>query len=67
MLSAEGRLSARILGALPVVFAAYLILAQPEYLLPMIQTVFGWLMIGVGFILLVVGALWLRKTVKVEV
>jgi tight adherence protein B len=67
VLSAEGRLSAWILGALPVVFAAYLILAQPEYLLPMIQTVFGWLMIGVGFVLLVVGALWLRKTVKVEV
>src|SRR6185436_19499046 len=34
-LSAEGRLSGIILAALPVVFAVYLALVQPEYLDPM--------------------------------
>jgi tight adherence protein B len=67
VLSAEGRLSAWILGGLPIVFALYLLLAQPDYLLPMVQNVLGWIMLGMGLILLIVGALWLRKVVKVEV
>lgn len=67
VLSAEGRLSAWILGLLPVVFALYLALVQPEYLKPLVSELLGWLMIGVGVTLLVIGALWMRKAVKVEV
>ena len=67
VLSAEGRLSAWILGLLPVVFALYLILAQPDYLKPMIENVLGWVMLGGAAILMLVGTLWLRKVVKVEV
>jgi tight adherence protein B len=67
VLSAEGRLSAWILGALPAVFALYLILVRPDYLSPMLHSVLGWFLIGVGIVLLVVGGLWLRKVVKVEV
>lgn len=67
VLSAEGRLSAWILGLLPAVFALYLVLVRPEYLEPLVTTAFGWVMVGLGVILLVVGGLWLRKVVKVEV
>ena len=67
VLSAEGRLSAWILGLLPVVFGLYLALVRPEYLKPLVSEPLGWLLLGVGFVLLVVGALWLRKAVKVEV
>lgn len=67
VLSAEGRLSAWILGLLPVVFAIYLVLVRPEYLNPMIHSVIGWFLIAVGVILLLVGILWMRKAVKVEV
>jgi tight adherence protein B len=67
VLSAEGRLSAWILGFLPVVFALYLVVARPAYLSPMVTTAIGWSMIVVALILLSVGALWLRKVVKVEV
>jgi tight adherence protein B len=67
VLSAEGRLSAWILGFLPVVFALYLVIARPSYLSPMVTTAIGWSMIVVALILLSVGALWLRKVVKVEV
>ena len=48
VLSAEGRLSAWILGGLPIVFALYLLLVRPDYLLPMVQNVLGWIMIGHG-------------------
>ncbi len=67
VLSAEGRLSAWILGLLPPVFALYLALAQPSYLKPLVSEVLGWLLLGVGVVLLAVGALWMRKAVKVEV
>jgi tight adherence protein B len=67
VLSAEGRLSAWILGLLPAVFALYLLLVRPDYLSPMLHSVLGWLLMGLGFILLIVGGLWLRKVVKVEV
>jgi tight adherence protein B len=67
VLSAEGRLSAWILGLLPLAFTIYLILAQPSYLKPLVTEELGWALISLGVILLAVGTIWLRKTVKVEV
>lgn len=67
VLSAEGRLSAIILGALPLVFVGYLVLARPEYIGLLITTPLGILLIIVGVVLLIVGAFWLRKVVKVQV
>jgi tight adherence protein B len=67
VLSAEGRLSAWILGLLPPAFALYLVFAQPGYLEPLVTEPLGLAMVGLGLLLLAVGAIWLRKTVKVEV
>jgi tight adherence protein B len=67
VLSAEGRLSAWILGLLPPGFSLYLLLARPEYLRPLVTDPLGWLMLSVGALLLVVGAGWMIKAVKVEV
>lgn len=66
-LSAEGRLSAWILGALPPVFALYLILTKPDYLRPLVTQPMGWVLLGTGITLLTVGVLWMRQAVKVEV
>jgi tight adherence protein B len=67
VLSAEGRLSAWILGLLPVVFALYLAVAQPSYLKPLVSETLGWFLIIIGVVLLTIGSLWMRKAVKVEV
>jgi tight adherence protein B len=67
VLSAEGRLSAWVLGALPPVFALYLALVRPEYLEPLVTKPLGILLIVVGTALLGVGVLWMRKAVRVEV
>jgi tight adherence protein B len=67
VLSAEGRLSAWILGALPPVFALYLILSKPDYLRPLVTQPLGWVLVGTGITLLTVGVLWMRQAVKVEV
>jgi tight adherence protein B len=67
VLSAEGRLSAWILGGLPVVFALYLILVRPEYIKVLVTDGIGLVMAVGGIILMVVGAFWLRKVVRVDV
>jgi tight adherence protein B len=66
-LSAEGRLSGLILGALPVVFALYLILVRPEYINPLFTTPIGLMLLITGSVLLVIGGFWMSKVIKVEV
>ena len=66
-LSAEGRLSAWILGGLPPAFVSYLSLTNPGYLKPLVETALGWLMIGTMVVLMAVGSFWMSRMVKVEV
>ena len=66
-LSAEGRLSALILGGLPPVFLLYLSLTNFDYVQPMFSSLLGWVMVGTMTGMMVVGGLWLSKMVKVEV
>ena len=66
-LSAEGRLSAWILGGLPIAFTLYLLVARPDYILTLTDEPLGWLMIVGGLILMTVGGLWMKKIVDVEV
>jgi tight adherence protein B len=67
VLSAEGRLSGWILGALPILFFAYLAVANPKYLGPMWSTGLGIAMMILAAVLLAGGAFWLTRVVKVEV
>lgn len=66
-LSAEGKLSGWILGALPPGMLAYMLVTNPAYLSPMFETTLGWLLLGAGVVLLAVGAFWMSRVVKVEV
>ncbi len=67
MLSAEGKLSAYILGGLPIAFGFYLLLTRPDYLKPLITDPIGWLLLGGMAMLMVVGSFWMKKVVTVEV
>jgi tight adherence protein B len=66
-LSAEGRLSAWILGGLPPIFATYLILVRPTYIKPLFTDPIGVALLAVMIVLMVTGVLWLSRIVKVEV
>ncbi len=65
-LSAEGKLSGRVLMALPFFVVLVLSFLNPGYLSVFTTTTLGFLMIGVAVLLLVVGFFWMRATVKVE-
>jgi len=66
-LSAEGRLSGIILAALPVVFAAYLMVARPEYIDPLFSTPAGIVLLGLGLLALTTGGLWMSRVIRVDV
>lgn len=65
-LSAEGRLSAYVLIALPIVAGAYLFLTSPSYMRPLYTTGVGQFMLAGAFVLVVSGALLMRHLIKVE-
>jgi tight adherence protein B len=67
VLSAEGRLSAWILGGLPPLFFLYLLLVRHSYVQTLWKDGIGVVMLVAGVIDLAVGVLWLRKVVQVEV
>ena len=66
-LSAEGRLSAYILIALPVLVGGWLLFSDRTYERPLYTTAVGLLMLGVSAVLFVLGVLWMRVVIKVEV
>ena len=65
-LSAEGKLSAYVLMALPIGIVGFLGLTRPEYVGIFVQSPLGYGLILVCVIMLTVGALWLRKMVTVK-
>jgi tight adherence protein B len=66
-LSAEGRLSAYILVALPILTGAWFFYSDPKYMRLLYTTIPGLIMfIGSG-LFIVLGALWMRKLIDIEV
>jgi tight adherence protein B len=66
-LSAEGRLSAYILVALPVLLGGWLFYSSRSYMQLLYTTSFGLMMLTGAIALVVVGAFWMRALIKVEV
>lgn len=66
-LTAEGRLSAWILLLLPFILILLLSASNPTYISKLFTTLPGFVMLVTGAVLLVVGALWLRRVVEIEV
>ncbi len=63
-LSAEGKLSAYILMALPVGITGFLFVANPEYIGAFTESLMGYLLVAIAAVLMVVGGLWMRKVVS---
>ncbi|GGU74697.1 VWA domain-containing protein [Lentzea flava] len=66
-LSAEGRLSAYVLVGLPIGLAGFLFWMRPEYMRPLYTTLIGIVMLAFAAVMVVLGSLWMRKLVRVEV
>ena len=66
-LTSEGRLSGGILLALPFFEALVLYIMNPTYMSKLVTTVPGIVMLITGIMLLLVGAIWLNRVIRVEV
>lgn len=66
-LTAEGRLSAIILIALPIIEGVALTLISPDYLIPLYTTMLGGVISVAGVVLMIVGSYWLVRVTKIEV
>jgi tight adherence protein B len=66
-LSAEGRFSAYILLALPPGIIAYMMVANPAYLDPMVSSPIDWAMLVGMMVLMGLGAFTMSRLIKVEV
>jgi tight adherence protein B len=67
VLSAEGRLSAVILVALPFLLAGYISVVNPGYLQQLTEVTIGKIMIIGGVVLMAIGIAWMRKIIKIDV
>ena len=65
-LSAEGKLSAIVLMALPFGILAFISLTNPGYLAGFTESLVGWGMLAVAAVMMTVGGLWLRSTVRIK-
>jgi tight adherence protein B len=65
-LTAEGRMSSYILGALPFVSLLFMVVGNREYLMPMFEEKVGHIVLGYGIFSWTIGFLWMRKMIKVK-
>jgi tight adherence protein B len=67
VLSAEGRISIIVLTVLPLLLAGYIMLVNPDYLKTLTTTTAGIAISITGGLLMVVGYVWMRKIVRLDV
>lgn len=65
-LTAEGRLSAYVITALPFFIEFMLWLTQRDLFRPMIETPLGLVINGVCFVLIIIAFIWIKKIITIE-
>jgi len=66
-LTAEGRMSAWVLGVFPPAFAVVLYMIQPDYMSTLFNSTIGVMAVVVSAVMAGFGFLWLRKIMAIEV
>jgi tight adherence protein B len=66
-LTAEGKISAIVLGILPPAIAGVMFVVNPAYMKVLFSETMGNMMLGAGVLMMVVGFTWMMKTIKIEI
>ncbi len=66
-LTAEGRMSAIIIGALPPVLGLVMYVMNPGYIQELFTPGLGYALIGISVVMMGIGFAWMKKTVTIEV
>lgn len=66
-LTAEGRMSAIVLGLLPPVLGVVMWVINPDYMLELFQPGLGYILLGLGAVAMLIGFAWMKKLITIEV
>lgn len=66
-LSAEGRMSAWVLVAIPFVLAAGIVATTPKYMTLLIKDELGQQLVVAAFIAMLLGIFWIRRIIRIDV
>jgi len=66
-LTAEGRMSAIVLGILPPALAVVMWVVNPDYIGKLFNTTIGNMMLGAAILLALFGFWWMKKTIEIEI
>ncbi len=66
-LTAEGRVSAIVLGCLPIGLGLIMWTINPGYMGQLIDTTIGNILLGVAFIAMGIGFFWMKKIIDIEI
>jgi tight adherence protein B len=66
-LTAEGRMSAYVLGGLPLGLGLVLYVLNPEYIGTLFDRTMGQVMLAAGLVMMLVGFAWMSKIIKIEI
>ncbi len=66
-LTAEGRMSAIILALLPIGLGLFMWASNPVYMSPLGNTGIGQAMLGVATVAAIIGFIWMKKTITIEI
>jgi tight adherence protein B len=66
-LTAEGRVSAIVLGILPVAVGMFIAAGNPGYLDPLFQRTIGQFLVGGAIVLMLSGFFWMKKIIEIEI
>ncbi len=66
-LTAQGKMQGWVVGLLPLMMGLVLYVMDPAAMRPMFTTTYGWIVLALVSILLLLGALFIRKIVKIDI
>lgn len=66
-LTAEGKMSAIILGLMPIGLGAFMYFANPEYMKPLFSPGMGYILLGVAGLGMGIGFAWMKKCITIEI
>ncbi|MGQ0442055.1 MAG: type II secretion system F family protein [Methylophilaceae bacterium] len=67
VLSAEGKMSAWVLGLLPFAVGAVISVVNPKYMSTLFTDPVGLKMVGAGAVMIILGVLWMRSIIRIRV
>jgi tight adherence protein B len=66
-LTAEGKISAIVLGLLPIGLGGFIYSANPGYMDPLFEETLGKILLGGSVLLAFFGFWWMKKTIEVDI